>query len=69
VAANLALIFVSRSRSESLVAVFVEPNRIYWLIVATAGLILGLAIGVQGFPDLFRFSRRGPRSLWSSRWR
>jgi len=57
VAANLALIFVSRSRSESLAAVFVKPNRIYWWIVAIAGLILGLAIGVQGFADVFRFAQ------------
>src|SRR6185503_14169271 len=36
VAANLALIFVSRSRSESLVRILAKPNRVYWWIVALA---------------------------------
>jgi P-type Ca2+ transporter type 2C len=57
VAANLALIFVSRSRSENLVSIFIKPNRIYWWIVAVTSLILGLAIGLPEFADVFRFAQ------------
>ena len=57
VAANLALIFVSRSRSETLATIFVKPNRIYWWIVALASLILALAIILPGFAEVFRFAQ------------
>jgi Ca2+-transporting ATPase len=56
VAANLALIFVSRSRSESLTRILVKPNRVYWWIVALASTTLALAIGVPGLAELFRFA-------------
>jgi Ca2+-transporting ATPase len=57
VAGNLALIFVSRSRSESLATIFVKPNRIYWWIVATASLILALAVGLPGLAEVFSFAQ------------
>ena len=56
VAANLALIFVSRSRSESLARILVKPNRVYWWIVALAVGVLALAIGIPGFAEVFRFA-------------
>jgi Ca2+-transporting ATPase len=56
VAANLALIFVSRSRSESLARLLVKPNRVYWWIVALASSTLALAIGVPDFAEVFRFA-------------
>jgi Ca2+-transporting ATPase len=56
VAANLALIFVSRSRSESLARILVKPNRVYWWIVALASTTLALAIGVPGLAEVFRFA-------------
>lgn len=57
VAANLALIFVSRSRSETLANIFVKPNRIYWWIVGIASLVLALAIGHPSFAEVFRFAQ------------
>lgn len=57
VAANLALIFVSRSRSETLATIFVKPNRIYWWIVAIASLVLALVITLPGFAEVFRFAQ------------
>jgi Ca2+-transporting ATPase len=56
VAANLALIFVSRSRSESLARILIKPNRVYWWIVALASLMLALAIGHPGLAEVFRFA-------------
>jgi Ca2+-transporting ATPase len=56
VAANLALIFVSRSRSESLARILVKPNRVYWWIVALASGILALAIGLPGLAGVLRFA-------------
>jgi P-type Ca2+ transporter type 2C len=55
VAANLALISVSRSRSEDRVQTLARPNLIYWWIVAFAGGILALAIGIPDLAGLFRF--------------
>ncbi|HEY6645108.1 cation-translocating P-type ATPase [Povalibacter sp.] len=56
VVSNLALIFVSRARSESLTTVFVKPNRIYWWIVGLASLALAAAIGVPGIAAAFQFA-------------
>lgn len=57
VCSNLALIFVSRSRSESLAKVFVKPNRVYWWIVGAAGAALAITIGVPGAADVFQFAQ------------
>jgi P-type Ca2+ transporter type 2C len=56
VAGNLALIFVSRSRSESLARLLTKPNRVYWWIVALASGVLALAIGLPGLAEVFRFA-------------
>jgi P-type Ca2+ transporter type 2C len=56
VAANLTLIFVSRSRSESLARILAKPNRVYWWIVALASSILALAIGLPALAEVFRFA-------------
>jgi P-type Ca2+ transporter type 2C len=56
VAANLALIFVSRSRSESLASILAKPNRVYWWIVAAASAMLAVAIGVPSLADVFSFT-------------
>lgn len=56
VVSNLALIFVSRSRSESLATIFVKPNRIYWWIAATASAALAITIGVPGAAAAFQFA-------------
>lgn len=56
VVSNLALIFVSRSRSESLATIFVKPNRIFWWIAAIASAALGITIGVPEVADAFQFS-------------
>jgi P-type Ca2+ transporter type 2C len=56
IAANLTLIFVSRSRSETLARLLVKPNRVYWWIVALASSTLALAISVPSFAEVFRFA-------------
>jgi Ca2+-transporting ATPase len=56
IVANLALIFVSRSRSESLARILVKPNRVYWWIVALASSTLLLAIVVPALAAVFRFA-------------
>jgi Ca2+-transporting ATPase len=57
VVCNLSLIFVSRSRSETLAAIFSKPNRVYWWIVALAAMTLATAIGEPAVADVFQFSR------------
>ncbi len=57
VVCNLALIFVSRSRSESLARIFVKPNRIYWWIVAGASSAMAVVIGVPPAADVFGFAQ------------
>jgi Ca2+-transporting ATPase len=56
VAANLALIFVSRSRSESFARILSKPNGVYWWIVALSSGVLALAIGLPGIAGVFRFA-------------
>jgi Ca2+-transporting ATPase len=55
VVANLALIFVSRSRSESITAVFAKTNRVFWWIATLAVAALLVSIGVPAVADVFRF--------------
>ena len=57
VVCNLSLIFVSRSRSETLAAIFTKPNRVFWWIVALTGTTLATAIGTPVVADVFQFSR------------
>ena len=57
VAANLALIFVSRSRSESFARIIVKPNRVYWWIAALTGIALGTAIYLPSAAAIFQFAQ------------
>lgn len=56
VGANLALIFVSRSRSQSFAAVIARPNRIYWWITGATLAALCIVVYVPSVAALFRFS-------------
>jgi Ca2+-transporting ATPase len=56
VVANLTLIFVSRSRSESLVAIYARPNAVYWWIASLACIALATVIYVPAVAALFRFA-------------
>ena len=56
-AGNLALIFVSRSRSATLMGIFRRPNRIFWWITCLAMLALSIAIYVPAVARVFHFER------------
>jgi P-type Ca2+ transporter type 2C len=56
VVANLTLIFVSRSRSESLAAIYARPNAVYWWIASLACVALASVIYVPAVAALFRFA-------------
>ena len=56
VIANLTLIFVSRSRSESLIAIYERPNAVYWWIAGLACVALATVIYVPAVAALFKFS-------------
>jgi len=57
IACNLTLIFVSRSRSESLARIFVKPNRIFWWIVASACIAVAVAVAVPVAAEVFSFAQ------------
>jgi Ca2+-transporting ATPase len=57
IVANLALIFVSRSRSESFARIIVKPNRVYWWIAALTCIALGIAMYVPSAAAIFRFAQ------------
>jgi Ca2+-transporting ATPase len=63
VAANVALIFVTRSRRRSAAAMLLEPNRALWWISAGALGALLAAINVAPFAAVFRFEPIGPGEL------
>lgn len=56
VIANLTLIFVSRSRSESLIAIYARPNAVYWWITSLACIALATVIYVPAVATLFKFA-------------
>ncbi len=56
VVANLSLIFVSRSRSETLATIYARPNKIYWWIVCLALMALIITAYVKPVADIFDFS-------------
>jgi P-type Ca2+ transporter type 2C len=56
VIANLALIFVSRSRSESLATIYSRPNPLYWWIAGSALACLASVIYVPAVASVFQFS-------------
>jgi Ca2+-transporting ATPase len=52
---NLALILVSRSRSDSLASVLMRPNRAFWVISVLAIAALAIASELAAVADAFRF--------------
>lgn len=56
IAADLALIFVSRSRHQSFRDLVRRPNRVFWWIVALALAALALAISHPALASLFQFA-------------
>ena len=56
VSGNLALIFVSRSHSQTFASVIARPNRVFWWIVALAAMALVVVISMPSFASLFRFT-------------
>jgi len=56
IAANLALIFMNRSRKSGLVATLRKPNRAMWSVVAAALCLLLLALKLPVLMGIFRFA-------------
>lgn len=56
VIANLGLIFVSRSRSESFAAIYARPNALFWWIAGLALGALAVVIYVPAIAALFKFA-------------
>jgi P-type Ca2+ transporter type 2C len=56
VVANLVLIFVSRSTSETFTAIFARPNAVFWWIGALTCLAVAVVILVPGIAPAFRFA-------------
>lgn len=56
VSANLALIFVSRSRSQTFAAVIERPNRIYWWITGATLAALCIVVYAPSVAAVSRFS-------------
>lgn len=56
IAANLALIFVSRSRTEDFRAVIARDNILYWWIAALASLSLASVVLIPMLADIFKFA-------------
>ncbi len=52
---NLALILVSRSRSDSLAKVLLRPNRAFWVIGVLAIAALFIVVNMPSVADAFRF--------------
>jgi Ca2+-transporting ATPase len=56
VLANVALIFVSRSRSASVRAIARRHNNIFWIMAALASVALACVIYIPGIAAVFRFT-------------
>jgi Ca2+-transporting ATPase len=63
VIANLALICVNRSWSESILATLARPNRAFWWVTGGTLFFLGVAIGVPAAREIFRFAPVSPLAL------
>ena len=63
VAANLALIFVSRSASASISTLLHRPNAIFWSIAAGAALALALCLYAPAVSRVFRFAPPAAESV------
>ena len=60
---NLALLFATRSRNRTLLAMLREPNAALWVITLGALAALGAAIYVPAAAAIFRFSPLGATEL------
>src|SRR6185503_5509755 len=61
--ANLALLFVTRSRERPVLTMLREPNRaLWWIALAAVGALLA-SVYVAPVAEVFRFSPVGPREL------
>jgi Ca2+-transporting ATPase len=60
VVSNLALIFVSRSRSESLATIYGRTNKVYWWIVGMTATALAIVAYVVPAAAIFHFSAPSP---------
>ncbi len=56
VCANVALIFVSRSRTASVRAIARRHNNVFWIMAALAALALALVIYIPSVASIFRFT-------------
>jgi len=63
VVANLALIYVNRSRSQTLLAAFTTPNPILWIVTGVALGLLALAFYLPFLAGVFRFAPLPPGKL------
>ncbi len=61
--ANLGLIFVNRSWSQTVVSRMASPNRALWWVAGGAGLFLACALYVPALREIFRFSLLSPRDV------
>jgi Ca2+-transporting ATPase len=63
VVANLALIFVNRSRTQKLLAALVTPNPILWIVTGLTLGFLALALYLPFLTGVFRFAPLSPVEL------
>ena len=66
VVANLALILVNRSRTDSLVTVLARPNLAFWLVAVATSIALVIVVGVPHVAAAFRFAVPSlPAVMWA----
>jgi len=63
VMANLALIAVNRSWSESVLGTLKAPNRAFWWVTGATLFFLAVAVALPAARDIFRFSVIHPWDL------
>jgi Ca2+-transporting ATPase len=56
VMANLALIAVNRSWTESVIATLAAPNRAFWAVIAGTLFFLAVAVGLPAAREIFQFA-------------
>ncbi|MDD1664889.1 MAG: cation-translocating P-type ATPase, partial [Methanomicrobiales archaeon] len=63
VIANLALIAVNRSWSESVLATMKSPNRAFWMVIGGTLFFLAVVVALPAARDVFRFAVFNPWDL------
>jgi len=63
VVANLALIAVNRSWSETVLATLESPNRAFWMVIGGTLFFLAIAVGLSAARGVFRFAAFHPWDL------